>query len=212
MQYNIPPKIPPQYAARHDRHFTALHSHTQHSPSLHSPQTGPRTSGYQQNRPWNNLPVQMSSIFPKHVIEFLSMRSTEAVPQHIGALARSHTGVTILFMVRYWGAWDSSHVLRGAFLVVVGTARGPGGSPNPAVAWSQPANQPSQPLFRCRRTLWALRICLNRSLPARFLVSSRAWRGRRTLWPALRPAHGQRAGAVSGSPCVPTCAEASTAL
>ena len=46
------------------------------------------------------LPWQLSmlsGLFPRHVIEYFSTHA-EAVPEHMGQLARTHEGVTILFM------------------------------------------------------------------------------------------------------------------
>jgi len=40
----------------------------------------------------------LSSCMPQHAIQFLAMESTEAVPEHVGQLARAHQDVTILFM------------------------------------------------------------------------------------------------------------------
>ena len=40
----------------------------------------------------------LCGIFPRHIIEFLSMRNLAAVPENYGALARSHEDITILFM------------------------------------------------------------------------------------------------------------------
>ena len=39
----------------------------------------------------------LSGLFPRHVIEYFSTHA-EAVPEHMGQLARTHEGVTILFM------------------------------------------------------------------------------------------------------------------
>jgi hypothetical protein len=39
----------------------------------------------------------LSGLFPRHVIEYFSTHA-EAVPEHMGRLARNHEGVTILFM------------------------------------------------------------------------------------------------------------------
>ena len=39
----------------------------------------------------------MAGIFPRHVIEYFSTHQA-AVPERMGQLARSHEGVTILFM------------------------------------------------------------------------------------------------------------------
>mmetsp|Transcript_21429 Transcript_21429/g.55815 ORF Transcript_21429/g.55815 Transcript_21429/m.55815 type:complete len:1059 (+) Transcript_21429:129-3305(+) len=40
----------------------------------------------------------LSSIMPQHAIQFLAMESTDAVPEYVGQLARSHSNVTLLFM------------------------------------------------------------------------------------------------------------------
>ena len=40
----------------------------------------------------------LCGIFPRHIIEFLSTRNLSSVPEHYGALARSHEDITILFM------------------------------------------------------------------------------------------------------------------
>ena len=41
--------------------------------------------------------AMMSGIFPRHIIEHFSSEA-QAVPEHMGQLARTHEGVTILFM------------------------------------------------------------------------------------------------------------------
>ena len=40
----------------------------------------------------------MSSIFPRHIIEFISVNGLNMVPEGMGELARRHRDVTILFM------------------------------------------------------------------------------------------------------------------
>uniref|UniRef100_A0A6S8Q644 Guanylate cyclase domain-containing protein n=1 Tax=Dunaliella tertiolecta TaxID=3047 RepID=A0A6S8Q644_DUNTE len=40
----------------------------------------------------------LSRIMPQHAIEFLATESSEAIPEHVGQLARAHKGVTLLFM------------------------------------------------------------------------------------------------------------------
>ncbi|KAF5831690.1 nucleotide cyclase [Dunaliella salina] len=40
----------------------------------------------------------LANIVPKHVMQFLAMESSEAVPEHFGQLARAHESVTLLFM------------------------------------------------------------------------------------------------------------------
>ncbi|KAF5837935.1 hypothetical protein DUNSADRAFT_3656 [Dunaliella salina] len=40
----------------------------------------------------------LSSLMPQHAIEFLATESSEAIPEHVGQLARAHRGVTLLFM------------------------------------------------------------------------------------------------------------------
>ena len=37
-------------------------------------------------------------VFPRHVIEFIGIHGTEAVPEAIAQLAHRHSGVSILFM------------------------------------------------------------------------------------------------------------------
>ena len=40
----------------------------------------------------------VASIFPRHIIEFMSIATLRAVPEHMGRLARTHADVTIMFM------------------------------------------------------------------------------------------------------------------
>jgi len=40
----------------------------------------------------------LASIMPQHAIQFLAMESSEAVPEHVGHLARAHKSATLLFM------------------------------------------------------------------------------------------------------------------
>ena len=40
----------------------------------------------------------VASIFPRHIIEFMSIAALQAVPEHMGCLARTHRDVTIMFM------------------------------------------------------------------------------------------------------------------
>ena len=40
----------------------------------------------------------LSQALPRHVVEFLSLSSTNNIPAEMGNLARSHDQVTILFM------------------------------------------------------------------------------------------------------------------
>ncbi|KAF5837936.1 hypothetical protein DUNSADRAFT_3657 [Dunaliella salina] len=42
--------------------------------------------------------ILLSSIMPQHAVQFLATESSEAVPEHVGQLARAHKGVTLLFM------------------------------------------------------------------------------------------------------------------
>ena len=50
----------------------------------------------------------MSGIFPRHIIEHFSTTS-EAVPERMGQLARTHEGVTILFMDIVGGCEQCGH-------------------------------------------------------------------------------------------------------
>jgi hypothetical protein len=40
----------------------------------------------------------LSSVFPRHIIEFLSLIKMESIPAHIAEVARTHENVTIMFM------------------------------------------------------------------------------------------------------------------
>ena len=40
----------------------------------------------------------LSSVFPRHIIEFLSLIKMESIPAHIAEVARTHEDVTIMFM------------------------------------------------------------------------------------------------------------------
>ena len=50
----------------------------------------------------------MSSIFPRHIIEFISVNGLNMVPESMGDLARSHSDVSILFM-DIVGEWGGRH-------------------------------------------------------------------------------------------------------
>jgi len=40
----------------------------------------------------------LANIMPQHAIQFLAMESSEAVPEHVGQLARAHKSATLMFM------------------------------------------------------------------------------------------------------------------
>eukprot|EP00983_Pelagomonas_calceolata_P090445 1157420-Pelagomonas_calceolata.AAC.2 len=40
----------------------------------------------------------LANIMPQHAIQFLATESSEAVPEHVGQLARAHKSATLMFM------------------------------------------------------------------------------------------------------------------
>eukprot|EP00983_Pelagomonas_calceolata_P051117 1142264-Pelagomonas_calceolata.AAC.6 len=107
----------------------------------------------------------LSRIMPQHAIEFLATESSEAIPEHVGQLARAHKGVTLLFMdivgftsmSKDWRkalgkgcssmVYDALH-LAACFLVPLLPVRSTTASNQLHVfCWGQQAAPPSAPLL-----------------------------------------------------------------